>query len=232
MGGRATRVGIVTVGDELLAGDTTNTNAAWLGRQLTDRGARVERVTVVPDRTDDIVAVVRDYRDAYDAVVVTGGLGPTPDDVTMTAVATAVGRDLDPSAAVRDRLGDRGYAADDLAPGTAAVPEGARVLHNETGVAPGCVVDDVYVLPGVPGEMRAMFESVADEFGGPTTHEWVVETTEPESELLDRIELARDRFGVAVGSYPGDRVRLAVRGGDPEAVAAAADWLRSRVERG
>jgi molybdenum cofactor synthesis domain-containing protein len=68
-------VALVTVGDELLAGDTVNTNAAWLGRQLRERGVDVERSITVPDREADIAAIVNEYRARYDAVLVTGGLG-------------------------------------------------------------------------------------------------------------------------------------------------------------
>ena len=76
-------VAIVTVGDELLVGQTVNTNAAWLAEQLTARGCTVGRITTLPDRIDDIARVVNEYHAEYDAVIVTGGLGPTPDDLTM-----------------------------------------------------------------------------------------------------------------------------------------------------
>ncbi len=79
-------VAVVTVGDELLAGRTTNTNATWLCERLVERGVSVERVTTVPDRIGDIARVVNEYRAEYDAVIVTGGLGPTHDDVTMEGV--------------------------------------------------------------------------------------------------------------------------------------------------
>ncbi len=224
-------VAVVTVGDELLAGDTINTNAAWLGAQLTERGADVERVTIVPDRVADVARVVNEYRAEYDAVVVTGGLGPTHDDVTMEGVAAAFGCDLVESEAVRRHLTDEGgYAAADLAAGTIEIPEGARPLHNEAGVAPGCVMGTVYVLPGVPTEMKAMFEAVAEEFDGESDHVVVVRAAEPESALLDRIDGVRERFDVTVGSYPGEGVRLKLAGGDPKTVEAAADWLRERVE--
>ena len=226
------RIAVVTVGDELLAGDTTNTNAAWLGRQLTERGVDVERVTVVPDREADIARVVNEYHAEYDAVVVTGGLGPTHDDLTMDAVAAAFGRDVAPSEAVVERLVEEGgYARADLVDGTADVPVGARPLHNEVGVAPGCVIGSVYVLPGVPAEMKAMFASVADEFGGDVVHVEVVEAAEPESALLDRVRRVREEFDVTVGSYPGETVRLKVQHLDPETAERAADWLRERVEQ-
>jgi len=222
---------VVTVGDELLSGDTTNTNATWLCDRLDDRGVAVERVTVVPDRQADIAQVVNEHRAAYDAVLVTGGLGPTHDDVTMEAVAAALGRDVVEHAAALEWLAENGgYTRDDLTEGTADLPRGARVLHNEVGVAPGCVVESVYVLPGVPAEMKGMFERVADEFQGTEKHVTVVEADEPESALLSRVADLRSRFDVTVGCYPGDNVRVKISAADPDEVAAAADWIRDRVE--
>lgn len=225
------RVGLVTVGDEILAGDTTNTNATWLCERLTDRGVTVERVIVVPDRIDDIAEVVSSYGAEYDAVIVTGGLGPTHDDITMEAVAAALDRDVVTNEeALRWLTEEGGYAREDLAAGTAALPEGARALHNTVGVAPGAVVENVYVFPGVPKEMKAMFESVAEEFRGERSHVVTLLVDEPESALVDRFEEVNDRFGVTVGSYPGDGVRVKLSDTDEERVERAADWLRERVE--
>jgi molybdenum cofactor synthesis domain-containing protein len=224
------QVAILTVGDELLAGDTVNTNAAWLGERLTARGADVERVTTVPDRLDDIASVTREYADRYDAVVATGGLGPTHDDLTMAGVARAFDRDLEPNErALAWLTGEGGYRRDDLAAGTADLPAGAEPLHNEVGVAPGCVLENVYVLPGVPAEMEAMFEAVADRFSGTVRHVEHVTVDEPESGLVDRFDELRERFEVKVGSYPGEHVRVKLEGEDPDAVAAAAAWLREHA---
>jgi|AntRauTorcE11898_2_1112593.scaffolds.fasta_scaffold10237_3 molybdenum cofactor synthesis domain-containing protein len=226
-------VAVVTVGDELLTGETENTNATWLCRRLTECDASVRRVTTVPDDESDIARVVNEFHAEYDATVVTGGLGPTHDDRTMAGVAAAFGRELAHSQVAEDWLVEHGgYAADDLADGTTAIPADARVLHNEPGVAPGAVVMSTYVLPGVPAEMRAMFERVADEFDGDRQHVETVFAAEPESELVDRFEQVQAEFGVTVGSYPGDGVRIRVSATDPEAVAAAAAWLRERVDGG
>ncbi|WP_246983385.1 competence/damage-inducible protein A [Halorientalis marina] len=225
------RVALVTVGDELLSGDTVNTNAAWLGERLADRGVTIERTTVVPDRVGDIARVVNEYRADYDAVIVTGGLGPTHDDVTMAGVAAAFGRELVRSEAVLEWLeSEGGYAREDLTEGTAHIPEGADPLHNEAGVAPGCVLDSVYVLPGVPDEMKAMFEGIADRFEGTRRYTETVAVDEPESAMLDRLRDLREEFGVKVGSYPGETVRIKVEGTDESVVADAAAWLRERVE--
>jgi molybdenum cofactor synthesis domain-containing protein len=225
------RVAVVTVGDELLSGETTNTNATFLCRELTARGVTVPRVTTVPDDVGEIARVVNEYRAAYDAVVVTGGLGPTHDDLTMDAVAAAVGVPVERNEAALAWLTEEGgYARDDLATGTADLPAGARPLHNEVGVAPGCVVESVYVLPGVPAEMEGMFETVADEFAGTVEHTETVVAAEAESALIERIATLREEFPVRVGSYPGEHVRVTVRHEDPDVVAEAAAWLRERVE--
>ena len=224
------RVAVVTVGDELLAGDITNTNAAWLGRELTECGVDVERMLTIPDDVDVIASTVADLSGAFDAVLVTGGLGPTHDDCTMEGVADAFGVSLtDNSEAVTWLREHKDYQYEKLTEGTAHLPEGARHLPNEVGVAPGAVVENVYVFPGVPEEMHAMFERVADEFSGTEQHVEFVYTSEPESALIDRFEEVRDRFEVTVGSYPGDGVRIKLRGPDQSVVTAAADWLRENV---
>ncbi|WP_254767609.1 competence/damage-inducible protein A [Salinilacihabitans rarus] len=224
-------VAVVTVGDELLAGRTTNTNATWLCERLAERGVGVERVTTVPDRVADIARVVNEYRAEYDAVVVTGGVGPTHDDVTMDGVAAALGRSLERHEGALEWLEEEGgYAREDLTEGTADLPRGARALHNEVGVAPGAALDGVYVLPGVPTEMRAMFESIADEFAGTRTYREEVVADEPESALLARIAELRERFDVRVGSYPGEFVRVSIESDDEATTEAAAAWLRERVD--
>lgn len=224
------RVAIVTVGDELLAGDTVNTNAAWLGKRLAERGVDVERVTTVPDRVVDIADVVVEYRDRYDAVIVTGGLGPTHDDLTMEAIAAAFDTTVEESQAALEWLDESGYAHDDLATGTADIPAGARPLHNEAGVAPGCVIENVYVLPGVPAEMESMFAAIADQFVGTETHVAFVAVDEPESALVERFETLREEFDVQVGSYPGEHVRVKLQSDEERVVQEAAAWLRDRVD--
>jgi molybdenum cofactor synthesis domain-containing protein len=225
------KVGIVTVGDELLVGATVNTNAVWLAEQLTSRGCTVDRITTLPDRISDIAHVVNEYRADYDAVIVTGGLGPTPDDLTMEGVAAALGRETVDHDAAREWLTEHGgYSADDLAEGTAELPAGARMLPNEVGVAPGAVVDSIYVLPGVPAEMKAMFEAIADEFVGEPIYTETVVADEPESALVDRLRAVREEFDVSVGSYPGEYVRVKFSSTDSVAVEAAANWFEARVQ--
>jgi molybdenum cofactor synthesis domain-containing protein len=233
-------VALLTVGDELLAGDTENTNATWLATQLTDRGVTVTRILVVPDVEDVIAENVRAYSDAFDAVVVTGGLGGTPDDVTMDGVAAAFARDLavddlalvDVEETLTAIAGSENYPDLDVnVEAEASIPAGARPLINRGGLSPGCVLENVYVLPGIPGEMRTMFEQVADEFEGDTVSRTLY-TTVPEANLVDVLTNVRGKFEVAVGCYPDrdaghNRLKLSADSEGPLKEAEA--WLREQI---
>lgn len=230
---------VVTVGDELLAGDIENTNATWLCRELTGRGVAVDRVVVVPDDHRTIRDEVARLSRAVDAVIVTGGLGNTPDDRTMAAVGDAFDRDLIPDELVRAAVDRRVEQIQERYPDFAvdreaesAIPEGSRPLVNREGLSPGCVVENVYVLPGIPQEMKAMFDDVADEFSG-AIHSLTLYTATPEAHLVDAIETGTDRFGVSIGCYPDRDAgynRLKVTGEASDRLEAAATWLRETVD--
>lgn len=239
------QVALLTVGDEILAGDIENTNATWLARQLTERGVSVTRILTVPDDRATIAETLREWTAQFDAVVVTGGLGGTPDDVTMDAVADAVGAEMavDDEAradveatieAYREQYPDLAERYPDLdldVTRHASIPAGARPLLNTVGLSPGCVIGGVYVFPGIPEEMKAMFDAVADEFGGSVVSE-LLYTDAPEGALTEQLRTAREEFDVAVGSYPsrGEPNRLKVVGEDAAAVEAATAWLREHVD--
>jgi molybdenum cofactor synthesis domain-containing protein len=224
------QVALVSVGDELLVGDTENTNASWLGARLAERGADVHRVVVVPDVEAAIAAEVQRLADQYDAVLVTGGIGPTHDDVTMDGVGAAFDREVGEHADAEAYLRDHDtYQFEDLTAGTTHLPEGARLLENPEGVAPGAVVENVYVLPGVPEEMKGMFESVADEFTGTASHVEFVHVDAPESSLVSALSALEERFDVTVGSYPGDSVRVKIQHEDETTATDAAEWFSDHV---
>jgi molybdenum cofactor synthesis domain-containing protein len=237
---------IVTVGDELLAGDTENTNATWLAKRLTGRGVDVKRVLTVPDGLDVIADAVSRYAADYEAVLVTGGLGGTHDDLTMAAVARAFDRSLaiddDAVADIRKTMAAFREANPDLeerfpelsidVDAQASIPEGARALLNPVGLSPGCVCENVYVMPGIPEEMYAVFDLVAEEFGGDVTSQTLY-TPAPEGATTTYLDAVRGDHDVTVGSYParGDRFnRIKITATDPEAVRAAVTDLRDRVE--
>jgi molybdenum cofactor synthesis domain-containing protein len=229
---------ILTIGNELLSGDVENTNGSWLARRLEAAGAAVRLMAVLPDEIDEIAPALREQAARNDLVVVTGGLGGTPDDLTREAVAAAFGvaqvEYADVAAALRARFSrDPEYAAR-----WAFLPAGSRPLENPLGGAPGFVLENVYVLPGLPAEMEAMYETIEGELrAGPPISAWrrVYRTTESRIAVV-LATTATDHPLVRVGSYPsfgaeGPHVEVVLKSKDPDALDAAAACLHQRLEQ-
>lgn len=234
-------VSVITVGDELLDGDTTNSNATWLAKQLTDRGVSVERILALPDLESTIAEHVCEYSECFDAVIVTGGTGGTPDDVTMEAVAMAFDRELAVRDAVLEDVEETIAAFSAKRPeleidvdveAEASLPAGSRPLLNSRGLAPGCVIENVYVFPGIPEELKAMFEDVAEEFHGESVSR-LLYTVEPEANIIWALDDVQEQFDVAVGCYPDREAghnRLKITATDEETLSEAARWIRENVD--
>lgn len=164
----ARRAEIVTIGDELLSGDTVDTNASWLDGRLASWGWTVTRHTTVADEIEDIAVALREAAARASLVIVSGGLGPTQDDVTLEALAVALGVELrtDPAIvdAIRARFARLGRAMTSHDVRQARVPAVGEVLSNEVGTAPGFRVQlgeaEVFLVPGVPREMRHFVDHV------------------------------------------------------------------------
>jgi nicotinamide-nucleotide amidase len=163
---RPVRVEVVGVGTELLLGQIANTNARWIGERLAEIGAHVLFQQVVGDNLDRIVDVLGLAASRADVVILTGGLGPTEDDITRDAIARFMGVPLERDGSLERWLRDRfaGFADGAMPENNlrqADVPRGARVIENRIGSAPGLIADlpgggRAYAVPGVPGEMRDM----------------------------------------------------------------------------
>ncbi|MEM7311462.1 MAG: competence/damage-inducible protein A [Planctomycetota bacterium] len=164
---RLPRAALIAVGDELLSGATTDLNSPYCAARLTELGFEVWRKVVVGDDEEPLAAVVAEALAQAEVVVVTGGLGPTLDDMTRHAVARAVERELEHSEeawqGIRTWWTRRGIEIPAANRRQALVPAGAEVLPNEVGTAPGFAVEHgearLYSLPGPPFEMKAMFEA-------------------------------------------------------------------------
>jgi len=228
---------ILTIGSELVSGDIENTNASWLARRLERLGVVVRLLAAVPDEIETIAELVRREAARVELVIVTGGLGGTPDDVTREAVAAAFGVPQEEHAEVAERLRARFTRAPDYAASWALLPAGARPLEIPRGGAPGFVIENVYVLPGLPGEMEPMFESIEDELRRERPIEsWRRTFPTRESEITPLlVEAARRYPDVRVGSYPtftadGPLVEVVVKSGDAEVLAQVRGWLEPELE--
>lgn len=241
---------ILSIGDELLIGQVTNTNAAYLGEQLSLLGITVRRVTTVGDRLDDLLQAFARAWEEHEIVITTGGLGPTHDDVTRDAVCTFFDTDLVEDAAVladvERFLAQRRRPMAPIHRDQAMVPRSAVVIRNAEGTAPGYHFSrdgrQLFVTPGVPYEMHAMMENyilhrLREGFRSARASRTVLTTGIPEStlsELLEGIESYCPGCSVAYLPSPtGVRVRLtAVAPSQDEAetsIAALEEFLRARA---
>jgi molybdenum cofactor synthesis domain-containing protein len=235
---RLVHAAILTIGNEVVSGDTENTNASWLGRRLEELGVQVVLSAAIPDELDRIVLFVRREAPAVDHLIVTGGLGGTPDDITREALAAAfeVPQEVVPELAddLRSRFtGDPEYAAR-----WAALPRGAQPLENPVGGAPGFRIANTWVLPGLPREMKAMFDRYAEELRGTRPiRSWRRRYKTRESIISPALVEATARWStVLVGSYPsfgdgGPEVEVVLKSSDSDALEAARTWLEEELDR-
>ena len=227
---------IVTIGNELVSGDTVNTNGSWLAARLEALGVDVLLIASLPDEEERVAALVRAQAAETDVVLVTGGLGGTPDDITREAIAAAFGVPQEEQPEVAESLRARFRGDPDYVTRWAQLPAGSRALENPLGGAPGFVIGNVYVLPGLPSEMEAMFETVAAELGGGSPiGSWRRTYRTTESRIVAVLEAGGERYpAVKVGSYPsfgaeGTFVEVVLKSSDPAALAAAQAWFEQAL---
>lgn len=198
---------LIIIGNEILSGRTQDANLAYLGRRCDELGLPLVEARVIPDVSATIVATVNACRAAHDYVFTTGGIGPTHDDITAAAVAGAFGvaveRNPAAVAAMQAYYADAGQLTGARLK-MADIPRGARLIDNPVSGAPGFQLDNVFVLPGVPMIMQAMFEGMTDRLaGGPPILSDSVHTNLREgtiAEGLGRIQAANP--DTRIGSYP------------------------------
>jgi molybdopterin-biosynthesis enzyme MoeA-like protein len=185
-----------------------------------------------------IVDFVRRESVRVDHLIVTGGLGGTPDDITREALAAAFGVEQVEVPELAADLRARFTRNPEYAARWAALPAGSRPLDNPRGGAPGFAIENVWVLPGLPAEMEAMFDAYAPELGAdPPIRSWRRRLTHTgESEIAHLLVEATDRWpAVAVGSYPsfhrdGPEVEVVLKSADDAALAEAVGWLEPELD--
>ncbi len=239
---------VLCIGTELVRGEIVNTNAAWLCEQLTDLGLQVVAVEVVADDRDAIRESLRRLS-VHAALVCTGGLGPTTDDITTECVAAELGvpleRDADSLDAIRRRMERFGRSMAASNAKQADFPSGATILPNPNGTAPGFTVAlGVAVaafLPGVPREMKPMFELSVRPSLGPLVTDGarqvrLVTFGATESAVNDLLAGVEAKHGVTIGyraHFPEIEVKVAARDGSAEAanerVRLAVEEVRARL---
>jgi len=227
------RAEVITIGDEILFGQITDTNTAWIGTELTNIGIRVVRKTSVGDQADAILKSLNEARQRADVIIITGGLGPTKDDITKKTLCTYFGvgmvRNETALALVTGFFEKRGREMTDLNRAQADLPANAVYIQNDWGTAPGMWFEHdgrVYVsLPGVPFEMKHLMSNrilpkLTEQFETPIIKHKMIRTVGiGESFLAERIEAWEDALPdhiklAYLPSFGGVKLRLTATGDD------------------
>ncbi len=240
---------LITIGDEILIGQTVNTNAAYIGEELSKIQVNLKKTSVIPDSEEAIMQEFKDCMDSNDLVIVTGGLGPTNDDITRKCIVkffhTELVRNEEVLEDVKNFAARRGRELSKLNEDQALVPKIAKVIRNDLGTAPGMWIekeDKIFVaMPGVPYEMKGMMES----FVNPKLQEilkdaeHVVKRTTlhttgiPESVLFERLgNLDELLEGASIAFLPsqfGVKVRLTVEENDEDTAANKLSEIEQRI---
>jgi len=218
-------VELICVGNEILIGKTLNTNAHWLAKRITSLGLKVRRITVIGDDLDEIAAAIREtVRRKPCFVIVTGGLGPTFDDKTLEGVALGLDRELEENEEALEMIKAKyeKYVAEgrmreyEMTPHRikmGRLPKGGKPLPNPVGTAPGVILNhegiQMVMLPGVPEEMKAIFDGsvapmIRETAGDLTFYEVSLEVRDlPESELAPLLDcVMHDNPYVYIKSHP------------------------------
>ncbi len=228
---------IITIGDELLIGQVIDTNSAWMGQKLNSIGVKVKQITSVSDDAEHIIAALTEARKRADLIFITGGLGPTKDDITKITLCryfnTTLRFDEKSFEVITEIFKARGRGVTDANRKQAEVPSNCEVLLNKWGTAPGMWFDDegkVFVsMPGVPYEMKGIMENevlprLIDRFKlPPIQHRTILTQGIGESNLSDLISSWEDKLPpymkLAYLPSPGMvRLRITANGTDESAL--------------
>lgn len=226
------------IGNEILSGKIVDTNTTFLARVLFELGIELRRVVICPDEVDTIGRDLSALRAAHDLVFTSGGVGPTHDDVTIEGVAASFDRPVVRSEAVEKMIlhyyGDR---ANEAHLRMANMPEGAEMIRSSRAPWPTVVIENVFVLPGVPEIFELKLTDLRKRLDqGQGFHSQAVYTLSGEGEIASLLErIAKDFPGVMVGSYvkwraEDYRTKVTFDGNDPDAVSKAADALVAELD--
>lgn len=230
---------ILIIGDEILSGEVSDENATYLAQKLTALGIRVVGMRIVPDRMEAIVSALHQATAEAEAVFVSGGIGPTHDDLTRQGVALALGLASERHAEAEARL-RQGYGGN-ITPAELAMadlPGGARLLVGVRSGAFGFGVEQVHVLPGVPALLREILDHLIQDWEPAAYFREEIVTHFREGNLADALRRIQEEHPmVAIGSYPartehGHRVKIVLRSNDRAALEQARARVRELVEQG
>ncbi len=236
---RVWTAGLAVIGDEILSGRTQDRNIAQVATWLNAQGIRLSEVRVVPDVEDRIIEAVDLLRSRFDYCFTTGGIGPTHDDITVDAIARALGVPVvihpDARAILERYYADKGGLNEGRLR-MARVPEGAELIPNHMSGAPGIKCGNLFMMAGVPHITAGMLDALSGTLeGGRPLVSVTVGAFAPESEVADLLRQAEQSAeGISIGSYPFFKEgkvgsNFVVRSENADQARAVADELAGKL---
>ena len=231
---------IIVIGNEILSGQTEDTNLNYLARRLQELGILLQEARFVSDVENDIIKAIHDTRDNYTYIFTTGGIGPTHDDITASSIAKAVDKplvcNLDAATLLRQHYPNNSLLKTRLK--MSEMPQDCGLILNPLSAAPGFCVDNIYVLAGVPRIMQAMFEGVVPSLRhGPQRHVSMIFDHIAESIIATDLENIQNDFSdIEIGSYPhwmkqgDDGIRIVIKGYQLDKVMATQDRVMTMFQ--
>ncbi|MCJ7499000.1 molybdopterin-binding protein [bacterium] len=230
-------VALAVIGDEVLLGEVKDLNISIVSREVFRLGADLPYVCVLPDDPEFMFEHLTWMKERFDWVVTTGGIGATHDDLTKQVVSRIVGRALVEAPEAIKALENRiGLPLSPRVRELALVPEGAELVTNELTAAPGFIVANFLVLPGIPSLVKSMIGVLETKLSGIAFQTEVVRTMLRESEIAHHLEAVQEMYpAVKVGSYPqmeatDHRVKIVLRSRDADSLREAVRMLLKRIE--
>ncbi len=228
---------IIVIGNEILTGKSEDQNARLLIKELHQLGVALQRIVMIPDDIEEIAKTVGEAAARFDFVFTSGGVGPTHDDMTIEGVARAFARTVVRHPQLEAML--RGYfkeETDEARLRMADVPEGSSLLYDNGLRWPVLMIENVYVLPGVPEHFRSKFEAIRERFRAAPFFGAVIYTNEDEFDIAGRLnEVAAQHAEVEIGSYPNfgtedHRVKITIESKEAAGVERVRAALLERLD--
>lgn len=231
--------GLVVIGNEVLSGRTQDQNINWIAQRLDEHGIQLAQVRVIPDVEHDIVEAVNALRGRYRYVFTTGGIGPTHDDITSASIGKAFGRLMERNTEALKLL--RAYYKPedfiDSRQRMADMPRDVKLIENPISAAPGFIIENVYVMAGVPNIMHAMFDGIVHDLkGGAALKSKTITCDLREGQIAAPLKKIQEKHKtVVIGSYPffqDDKVGVSIvlRSADEMSLQKAIQEVRHMID--
>ena len=233
------KAAMIVIGNEILSGRTQDKNINYVANALVEKGVRLVEVRIIPDLEEVIIKTIRELKESVDYIFTSGGIGPSHDDITAESIAKTFDVEIGVNQEAYDILLEH-YGEDDFTKSRqkmALIPVGATLIPNPVSAAPGFILNEVYVMAGVPRILQAMVDySVETLKGGSVLEARNVPSHLPESILAEGLGILQEKYqSIDIGSYPYFRdgrlgVNVVLRGTETELLNAAEQDVKGLID--